>query len=144
METHKKELVKSAEEEAARLMRLLARLVRLSKKSMRTLGAELDLGSSMVSKILTGVVRPQLSYLLMFAKAVGVSPEEFFSLAYRLKKRPTNALVKELLEAEGVPDAEDPELLRVSQAQLDQMVEAAVRRSLQRLVTGELPKNRAD
>jgi transcriptional regulator with XRE-family HTH domain len=143
METHKKELVKSAEEEAARLMRLLARLVRLSKKSMRTLGAELDLGSSMVSKILTGVVRPQLSYLLMFAKAVGVSPEEFFSLAYRLKKRPTNALVKELLEAEGAAE-EEPDVLRVTQAQLDQMVEAAVRRTLQRLVTGEQLKSQAD
>jgi len=127
-------------------MRLLARLVRLSKKSMRMLGEELDLGSSMISKILTGVVRPQMSYILMLSGAIGLTPEEFFSLAYRLKKRPSNPLVKALLEAEGAPESEseEPELLRVSQAQLDQMVEAAVRRTLKRLVTVDQPKSLAE
>jgi transcriptional regulator with XRE-family HTH domain len=142
-ETHETELAKAAEVEAARLMQLLARLVRLSKKSMRTLGAELGLGSSMISKILTGAVRPQVSYILMLSGAIGLTPEEFFSLAYRLKKRSTNPLVKALMETEGADDAEETEQ-RMSR-ELDQVVEAAVRRALQRLVTGgPEPKSKAE
>jgi transcriptional regulator with XRE-family HTH domain len=144
METHESEAVQLAEEESARLMGLLSRLVRLSKRSMRSLEAELGLGSSVVSKILAGVIRPQLSYVLMIAAAVGVKPEEFFSLAYRLKKRPTNSLVKELMEAEGAAVAEEQET-RVNQEQLDQQVDAAVRRALQRIGTETGgPKRQAD
>jgi transcriptional regulator with XRE-family HTH domain len=133
METHPSPAVQMAEEESARLIGLLSRLVRLSKKSMRSLEAELGLGSSVVSKILARAIRPQLSYVLMIAAAVGVSPEEFFSLAYRLKKRPSNPLLKELLEIEG-EELEEREI-RVSPEELDQLVDAAVRRALQRLGT---------
>jgi transcriptional regulator with XRE-family HTH domain len=144
METHESEAVQLAEEESARLMGLLSRLVRLSKRSMRSLEAELGLGSSVVSKILAGVIRPQLSYVLMIAAAVGVKPDDFLSLAYRLKKRTTNPLVKELMETDGAAEAEEQEL-RVNQEQLDHLVEVAVRRALQRIgaESGE-PKRQAD
>jgi transcriptional regulator with XRE-family HTH domain len=132
METHESQAVQFAEEESARLVGLLSRLVRLSKKSMRSLETELGLGSSVVSKILAGVIRPQLSYLLMIADAIGLTPEEFFSLAYRLKRRVNNPLVRDLMEAEGLADLEDRDL-RVNAEELDQVVEAVVRRSFQRL-----------
>ena len=82
MNRQESEAVAAAEVEARRLMELLAARVRLSKRSMRSLEAELGLSSSVMSKILSGVIRPQLSYLLMIAAVIGVSPEEFFALAY--------------------------------------------------------------
>jgi transcriptional regulator with XRE-family HTH domain len=82
MERQESDAVAAAEAEARRLMALLAVRVRLSKRSMRSLETELGLSSSVVGKILSGVIRPQLSYLLMIAAAIGVSPEEFFASAY--------------------------------------------------------------
>lgn len=134
MKTHENQTVNAAEEEAARLMQLLNRLVRLSRKSMRSLEMELDLGSSVVSKILAGVIRPQLSYVLMIAAAVGVPPEQFFALAYGFKKQVTHPLLRGLMEVGGAPDAEEGEI-QVTPEELSRMVDAAVRRSLQRLAT---------
>jgi transcriptional regulator with XRE-family HTH domain len=92
-------MAKAAEYEATRLMRLLARLVKLSQKSMCMLGAELDLDSSRVSQILEGEIPPQISSVLMIAAAIGLTPEEFFSLAYRPRKRVAHPLAMELLES---------------------------------------------
>jgi transcriptional regulator with XRE-family HTH domain len=121
-----------AEEEAARLVRLLSALVRLSKRSMRSLEAELGLRSSVVSKFLSGAIRPQISYVLMIASALGLTPEEFFARAYRLRKSVTNPLVQELTGAEREAGVEDPVVL-VNLEQLDRLADASVRRALRRL-----------
>src|SRR5205807_1936950 len=63
------------EKEAARLVNLLSRLVRLSGRPLRSLEKELHLGSSVVSKIFRGVIRPQLSYVVMIAAEIGIPPE---------------------------------------------------------------------
>lgn len=129
METQESKTVAAAETEARRLMELLATLVRLSKRSMRSLEAELGLSSSVVSKILSGVIRPQLSYLLMIAGAIGVTPEELFALAYpqKKKRRPANPLVQQLLVAE-LDEEEEPAL-----PDLDTRIEEIVLRTLRRL-----------
>src|SRR4051812_47270063 len=75
----------TADQEARRLVHLLADLVRISGRSLRSLEEELGMGSSVMSKILNGVIRPQLSYVLLIAPAIGISPAEFFQLAYTKK-----------------------------------------------------------
>jgi len=95
-----------AEQEAKRLVDLLAGLVRLSGKSLRSIEAELGMGSSVLSKILSGVIRPQLSYVLMVCSALGVSPSQFFRLAYP-GAGPADPLVERYREALGLPAPEE-------------------------------------
>lgn len=96
MKKHEEE----SEREAKRLVDLLTRLIRLSGRSLRSLEEELGLGSSVLSKILNGVIRPQLGYVLMICSALGVPPAQFFRLAYP-DAGPAGPLVEQFLEAEG-------------------------------------------
>jgi len=89
------------EKEARRLIELLGRMVKLSGRSQRALEAELGLGSSVLGKILNGSIRPQLAYVLMISEAIGISPGEFFRLAYP-KQGIKSPMAKEILAAEGI------------------------------------------
>ena len=117
--------IEDAETEARRLVALLNRLLRHSGRSMRSVEAELGLGSSVVSKVLSGAIRPQISYVLMIARAIGLSPDEFFHLAYPKKLRTMNPLLLQALEVEGLSGDEGEAL-----ADLDARIEAAVRRAI--------------
>jgi transcriptional regulator with XRE-family HTH domain len=117
--------IEDAETEARRLVALLNRLLRQSGRSMRSVEAELGLGSSVVSKVLSGSIRPQISYVLMIARAIGLSPDEFFHLAYPKKLRTMNPLLQQALEVEGLSGDEGDVL-----ADFDARIEAAVRRAL--------------
>jgi transcriptional regulator with XRE-family HTH domain len=116
--------IEEAETEARRLVALLNRLLRQSGRSMRSVEAELGLGSSVVSKVLSGAIRPQISYVLMIARAIGLSPEEFFHLAYPRKLRTINPTLRQALEVEGLLEEGD------GLTDLDARIEAAVRRAL--------------
>lgn len=98
-----------AEAEARRLVVFLGSLIRLSGRSMRSLEAELGYGSSVVSKVLSGAIRPQISYVLAIASALGYTAEDFFAEAYSHRLR---TLPADLLEG------------------LDARIEAAVRRAI--------------
>jgi transcriptional regulator with XRE-family HTH domain len=99
----------AAEVEARRLVVLLRNLVKLSGRSMRSLEDELGYGSSVVSKVLSGAIRPQIAYVLAIASALGLSAEGFFAKAYPDRPRATSA---DLLDG------------------LDARIEAAVRRAI--------------
>jgi len=112
MTTQTIEAVTMREDEAARLMQLLARLVRLSGMSTRAIGEKIGIQNSAISKILNGYVRPNAWHLVAIAAAIGLTPREFFSRAYPSEK-----------QAGTHPLNRNP-------AELERMVEAAVRRSL--------------
>lgn len=133
MMTHDDKAVQESEEEARRLVRLLARLVKLSGRSMRSIEAELGLGSSVVSKFFAGAIRPQLSYVLLIAKVIGVMPKDFFTLAYPPTKEKTglSPLVEQMLEAEALSPKEEPAEPEVA---LEDQVALLVRRELQRML----------
>src|SRR3954471_16288155 len=71
-------------EEARRLVELLRNLMRDAGLSARALERKLGLGSdgSTVIKFLSGAMRPSLLYLLMILTELGLTPAEFFELAY--------------------------------------------------------------
>jgi len=96
-----------ADKEARRLMELLSRLVKMSSRSLRSMEDDLGMGSSVMSKILNGVIRPQLSYVILIAGALGLSPADFFQLAYP-RKTAVHPLVQKYQEATG--QAVDEEL----------------------------------
>jgi len=95
-----------ADREARRLIGLLRRLVRLSNRSLRSMEDELGLGSSALSKILNGGIRPQLGTVLLLAETLGMTPAQFFQLAYR-EKAPIHPLAQQMMEAEGIPVEEE-------------------------------------
>lgn len=118
------------EEEAQRLVSLLRRLVKLSGRSMRSLEAEVNLGSSLLGKILGGTIRPQLVHFLKICDGLGLSPIEFFEIAYpHPKKREARSpLAREL--AQDVFGAEALEPGRGSPDNLDEQVSDSLRRLL--------------
>lgn len=94
--------------ETRRLADLLDQVVRLSKRSRRSLEAELGLGSSGLSKILRGTIRLQVSHVLSILAALQVDPYDFFRVAYgrrRLEKSPLIEQLRALVEPEreGAP-----------------------------------------
>lgn len=99
------------ESEVRRLSELLEALVRLSKRSRRSLEEELSLGSSGLSKILRGTVRLQVSHVLILLEALQVDPYDFFRVAYGRRRLGKSPLIEQLLaltgaEREGEPKAE--------------------------------------
>jgi transcriptional regulator with XRE-family HTH domain len=89
--------------EIRRLSELLETLIRIAKRSRRSLEAELGLGSSGLSKILKGTVRLQLSHILSILGALRVDPYDFFRAAYdrrRLEKSPLVAQLRAQLDQE--------------------------------------------
>lgn len=126
------------DEEVRRLLALLDDLIRLSKRSQRDLEREFGFGNGVLSKILSGRISPKLQHALLIAKGLGLSPAEFFALAYPDRKRTEeHPLVRQLKAAEGwqlekpapasapLPPIPDDE-------QLDRRIEAVVERVLQR------------
>jgi transcriptional regulator with XRE-family HTH domain len=118
----------SIDAETRRLADLLDHVVRLSKRSRRSLESELGLGSSGLSKILKGTIRLQVSHVLSVLEALQVDPYDFFRIAYgrrRLAKSPLieqlRALVEERPASGEVPDFED----RVRQVLLKLLSEGA-------------------
>src|SRR5215210_8347899 len=91
------------EPEVRRLSELLERLLQISKRSRRSLEAELGLGSSGLSKILKGTVRLQVSHVLILLEALQVDPYDFFRVAYghrRLEESPLIEQLRALVEPE--------------------------------------------
>ena len=127
------------EKEAARLVNLLSRLVRLSGRPLRSLEKELHLGSSVVSKIFRGVIRPQLSYVVMIAAEIGIPPEDFFALAYKLRRRTAkaNPLVRSFLETEGAATAGSDEMIHLTRGELKRLLEQAVSGVLGQVTEGD-------
>lgn len=96
--------------ETRRLADLLDHVVRLSKRSRRSLEAELGLGSSGLSKILKGTIRLQVSHVLSVLEALQVDPYDFFRVAYgrrRLEKSPLIEQLRALVEPEREKEAKN-------------------------------------
>ena len=82
--------------EVRRLAELLDRVVRLSKRSRRSLESDLGLGSSGLSKVLNGTVRLQFSHVLSILEAIQVDPYDFFRSAYPERRWKKNPIVEQL------------------------------------------------
>lgn len=97
------------ESDVRRLAELLEQVVRLSKRSRRSLESELGLGSSGLSKVLRGTVRLQISHVLSILEVLEVDPYDFFRAAYsrrRLAKSPIIEQLRTLVEPERGERAE--------------------------------------
>ena len=103
------------EEEALRLVRVLASLAREKRVSVRSLEKKMGVGDSVFAKVLRGRITPQVRHVLMIADALEVGWPELFARAYGLAvPRPPSATAPADLQEQmvaillrlGVIDAE--------------------------------------
>lgn len=95
------------EEESRRLATLLAQLIRLSRRSVRSIEQEHGVGSSGLGKVLNGTVRLQTGHIFMILETLGMTPGQFFQLAYPQREK-LHPLVEELRKTQGLRDSEEP------------------------------------
>lgn len=123
----------SKADDTRRLADLLSLLVRLSRRSRRSIEEELGLGSSGLSKILGGTVRLQVTHVLDILAVLEVDPGDFFRVAYprrQLRQSPLLDRARSFLqpedgEAGGEVGFDEPEF------------QERVRRVLLQLLSGE-------
>jgi transcriptional regulator with XRE-family HTH domain len=68
--------------ETARLVRMLARLVRERHVSVRSLEKKMGVGDSVFSKVLKGKITLHVRHILMICTALGIEWKDFFATAY--------------------------------------------------------------
>lgn len=122
------------ERDVARLTALLTLLIRVSGRSRRSLEEELGLGSSALSKILTGTVRLQVSHVLMIVAALGVEPGEFFRWAYPFRGRSSELIENARTLASAEPEDPAPGLVSSTRESADAEFDERIRESLLRLL----------
>lgn len=88
------------EEESRRLAQHLYELLRIQKRSQRSIEQQLGLGSAGLSKILNGTIRLQIGHVLMILDVLGVSPGQFFRAVYP-KEEPEHPTLAKLREIKG-------------------------------------------
>jgi transcriptional regulator with XRE-family HTH domain len=96
------------EQESLRLARLLGTLLKLDGRSVRSVEQLLGLGSSGLGKVLNGNIRLQVGHILMVTNVLGMSPAQFFHMAYPKKPAP-HRMTKELRRAQGLQEADEGE-----------------------------------
>lgn len=125
----------SKADDTRRLADLLSLLVRLSRRSRRSIEEELGLGSSGLSKILGGTVRLQVTHVLDILAVLEVDPGDFFRVAYprrQLRQSPLLDRARSFLQPEdgeaagGEVGFDEPEF------------QERVRRVLLQLLSGEV------
>jgi len=72
------------EEEALRLVQVLASMAREKRVSVRSLEKKMGVGDSVFAKVLRGRITPQVRHVLMIADALEVGWLELFARAYGL------------------------------------------------------------
>ena len=72
------------EEEALRLVQVLASMARERRVSVRSLEKKMGVGDSVFAKVLRGRITPQVRHVLMIADALEVGWPELFAQAYGL------------------------------------------------------------
>jgi transcriptional regulator with XRE-family HTH domain len=68
--------------ETARLVEILARLVRDQHVSVRSLEKKMGVGDSVFSKVLKGKITLHVRHILMICTALGIEWKDFFAAAY--------------------------------------------------------------
>lgn len=94
------------EQQAQAVAQDLHQLIRMEKRSQRSIEQQLGMGSAILSKLLNGTIRLQYSHVLMVLSALGMTPGQFFRVVYP-DPGPENPTLVELGKQKGGQQAED-------------------------------------
>jgi hypothetical protein len=118
------EMPEKYQQESRRLADLLLRLVRLSGRNVRAIERSLGVANGALGKVLKGTVRLQVDHILLLADVLGLTPAQFFHLAYsREEMMEPHPLVDVLQKSSGSPAGDDE----------DQRTEKLIRRVIREI-----------
>ncbi|HWN43100.1 MAG TPA: helix-turn-helix transcriptional regulator [Thermoanaerobaculia bacterium] len=121
-------MTETRDQEVQRLLEVLATVVRVAGRSRQSLERQIGLSSGYLSKILGGTVELRVQHILMIVEAVGLSPGDFFRLAYPPGALSAEAarLVDQVRAALGQEDGPDS----AARTGFDEQVKASLGRLL--------------
>lgn len=94
------------DQETLRLGLLLRSLAKTRERSIRSLEQKMGVSDGIFYKVLNGKITMQMRHLLMIVDALGMTPAEFFEMAYPKTTLPASTSQKDLQEAREDEDAD--------------------------------------
>ena len=131
-------------DEVERLIRVLTTAMRILDLSNREIEKRLHLSPSYLSRLFNGLIELRVEHLLAISRAIGLTPAEFFYLAYPKRTEPPSEaalqlrrVLEELQPAPPTPPTPPapPSSLR------DDDLERKIREIVQRLLAETGPSN---
>ncbi|HEX3130816.1 MAG TPA: helix-turn-helix transcriptional regulator [Thermoanaerobaculia bacterium] len=121
------------QEEIQRLMHVLRVAMRMLDVSNRDVEKKLGLSYGYLSRLFAGNIELKVEHVLQILDVLGLTPAEFFQLAYPRRNTPPSEAAERLhsiLEGLGPPPEERPAMRAMSTEELEAVVSKVVRKLL--------------
>jgi transcriptional regulator with XRE-family HTH domain len=129
-------------EEVDRLMNVLRTAIRMLGLSNREVERRLGYTPSYLSRLFGGSIELKVEHVIAIARAMGLTPSEFFELAYPRRPAPPSesfrairTLLRDMQPIEE-PQPAAPPSGAISEEEIDRRIQDSVRRVLRELGTG--------
>jgi transcriptional regulator with XRE-family HTH domain len=123
-----------AQDEIQRLLHVLRVAMRILDVSNRDIEKKLGFSYGYLSRLFAGSIELKVEHVLQILEVLGLTPAEFFQLAYPRKTAPPSEAavrMKDILEGIGpLAPEERPGAAEVSSEQIEQVVSAMLRKML--------------
>ena len=136
----------SDKEEVDRLMTVLRTAIRLLGLTNREIERRLELTPSYLSRLFGGTIELKVEHVIAIARAIGLTPAEFFELAYPRRPRPPSepfrairTLLRDMQPSEEPPPGSPPSPAApaLTSEEIDRRIQESVRRVLVELASGK-------
>lgn len=121
-------------EEVERLIRVLTTAMRVLDLSNREIEKRLHLSPSYLSRLFNGLIELRAEHLLAISRAIGLTPAEFFHLAYPKRTDPPSEaalqLRRVLQELQPPPPPPPPPSPALREDELERRIQETVQRLL--------------
>lgn len=121
------------QEEIQRLLQLLRVAMRLLDVSNRDIEKALGLSYGYLSRLFSGAIELKVEHILQIVEVLGLTPAEFFQLAYPRKTSPSEAAVRMRAIVDGfgpIAPEERPPAPEVSSDEVEKMVSKVLQKML--------------
>lgn len=122
-------------DESERLIRVLTTAMRILDLSNREIEKRLQLSPSYLSRLFNGLIELRVEHLLSISRAIGLTPAEFFHLAYPKRSDPPSEAALQLRRV--LQELQPPPPAPPSPSARDEEIERKIQETVQRLL-GEL------
>lgn len=121
------------QEEIQRLLQLLRLAMRILDVSNRDIEKALGLSYGYLSRLFSGAIELKVEHILQILEVIGLTPAEFFQLAYPRKASPSEAAtrMRSILDGFGpIAPEERPPAAEVSSEEVEKMVSKVLQKML--------------
>lgn len=121
------------QEEIQRLLQMLRLAMRILDLSNRDVEKALGLSYGYLSRLFSGAIELKVEHILQILGVIGLTPAEFFQLAYPRKASPSEAAqrMRSILDGFGpIAPEERPPAAEVSSEEVEKMVSKVLQKML--------------